>query len=104
MPDSSTDRELDRLLGFNENPEHDGFVLEVMHRVQHERRKRRIILACFGSIGAAFGLAGAVLLSDPIARIFSGLPPTATMQAVLIGVAAVAFYGWFMNEDISIST
>jgi len=104
MPDLSTDRELDRLLGFDDSPAPDGFVLQVMHRVQRERRKRRIILACFGSIGAVFGLAGAALLSDPIASIFSDLPPTATMQAVLIGVAAVAFYGWFMNEDISIST
>ena len=45
-----------------------------------------------------------MLLSDPITRILSNLPPTATMQAVLIGVAAVAFYGWFMNEDLSIGT
>jgi len=104
MPEMTPDHELDSLLGFHENPAPDDFVLDVMHRVQRERRRRRLILACFGSIGAVFGLTGAVLLSDPITRILSNLPPTATMQAVLIGVAAVAFYGWFMNEDISINT
>ena len=104
MPEMTPDRELDSLLGFHENPAPDDFVLDVMHRVQHERRSRRLILACFGSIGAVFGLIGAVLLSDPITRILSNLPPTGTMQAVLMGVAAVSFYAWFMNEDLSIGT
>lgn len=104
MPEMTPDRELDSLLGFHENPAPDDFVLDVMHRIQRERRSRRIILTCFGSLGAAFGLAGAVLLSDPIAHIFSDLPLTGTMQAVLFGVAAVALYGWFMNEDLNIGT
>lgn len=104
MPEITPDHELDRLLGFHEEPAPDDFVLEVMHRVQGEQRRRRLILACFGSIGALFGLTGAVLLSDPITQILSSLPPTGTMQAVLVGVAAVAFYGWFMNEDLSIAT
>lgn len=104
MPEMTPDHELDRLLGFQEQPAPDDFVLGVMRRVQREQRRRRLILACFGSIGAVFGLTGAVLLSDPITRILGSLPPTGTMQAVLIGVAVVAFYGWFMNEDISLAT
>lgn len=104
MPDPNPDRALDRLLGFHETLPSDEFVLEVMRRVQREQRSRKLILLIFGLVGAAFGAAGALLLSDPIARFFTSLPLTGTMQAVLIAVAAVAFYGWFMNEDISLDT
>jgi hypothetical protein len=104
MPDLIPDRELDQLLGFRESLPADAFVLDVMQRVQRERRSRKLILLIFGLVGAAFGAAGALLLSDPIARFFTTLPLTGTMQAVLIAVAAVAFYGWIMNEDISLDT
>jgi hypothetical protein len=104
MPEMTPDHELDRLLGFHEEPAPDGFVLEVMHRVQGEQRRRRLILAVFGLAGAAFGVAGALTLSGPISDIFSGLPVIGTMQVTLAAVASLAFYGWLMNEDISIST
>jgi len=108
MPETTQDRELDyplqRLLGFREAEAPDVFVLRVMQRVQRERRRRRLILSVFGLVGAAFGVIGAALLSDPIARVFTGLPLTETMQAVLIVGAAAAFYGWIMNEDISLGT
>ena len=104
MPESMQDRELDQLLGYRDTVQADAFILGVMHRVQRERRSRRVILAVFGLVGAVFGMAGALLLSEPIARTFTNLPLTGTMQAVLIGVAAVAFYGWAMNEDISLDT
>jgi len=104
MPESMQDRELDQLLGYRDTVQADAFILGVMHRVQRERRSRRVILAVFGLVGAVFGMAGALLLSEPIARAFTDLPLTGTMQAVLIGVAAVAFYGWAMNEDISLDT
>jgi uncharacterized protein YacL len=102
VPDPNPDRKLDQLLGFHESLPSEEFVLEVMHRVQREQRSRKLILTLFGLAGAAFGLAGAVLLSNPIAQLFSNLPLTNTMQAVLFAVAAVAFYGWLMNEDVSI--
>ncbi len=57
-----------------------------------------------GLLGAVFGLLGAASLADPIARLFTDLPATATMQAVLLAVAMVAFYGWFMNEDLSLES
>ncbi len=74
MPDLNHDRALDRLLEFREALPADEFVLDVMHRVQREQRSRKLILAIFGLVGAAFGVAGALLLSDPIARFFTNLP------------------------------
>jgi hypothetical protein len=103
MPDTDQDRELEQLLGFRAAATPDEFVLGVMQRVQRERRRRRLILFIFGLTGAAFGVAGAMLLSDPITRFFTGLPLTGTMQAALIVSAAVAFYGWIMNEDVSLA-
>jgi len=102
MPDPIADHQLDRLLEIRESLPADAFVLDVMHRVQRERRRRKLILLTCGVLGAAFGVAGALLLSEPIAHFFSNLPLTGTMQAVLIAVSAVAFYGWIMNEDISL--
>jgi uncharacterized protein YacL len=104
MPETIQDKELDRLLGFHEDLQGDEFALNVMHRVRQERRRRRLILTLCGLVGGAFGLLGAVLLSAPIARLFAGLPLIGTMQAVLIVVAAVAFYRWIMNDDVSLIT
>lgn len=108
MPDQTADRgpdlQLDELLGFREPLPADAFVLNVMHRVQRERRSRKLILLIFGLVGAGFGAAGTLLLSDPIARLFTSMPITGTMQAALIAVAAVAFYGWIMDEDIRLDT
>lgn len=104
MPDPTDNRRLDELLGFSEAVPNDEFVLRVMQRLRKEQRRRRLILTVCGLVGAAFGAVGAMLLSQPLARILIDLPPTGTMQAVLIGVAAIAFYGWMMNEDIRLDT
>jgi len=104
MPDPTGNHRLDELLGFNEAVPDDEFVLQVMQRLRKEQRRRQLILTSCGLVGAAFGAVGAMLLSQPMARILTGLPPTGTMQAVLIGVAAIAFYGWMMNEDIRLDT
>ena len=103
MPEPISSAELDRLLQSREDLAGDEFVLQVMHRLQHERRRRRIILYVFGLIGAAFGLAGAVLLSGPLKTVLANLPPMGTVQATLFAVAAVAFYAWFMNEDVDLT-
>ncbi|HLF30920.1 MAG TPA: hypothetical protein VI566_07820 [Xanthomonadales bacterium] len=93
---------LEQLLTFRETLPAEAFVLDVMQRVRREQRRRNIILFAFGLVGAAFGLAGAFLLAGPVAGIFSKLPVMATMQAVLLAVAALAFYVWSMNEDLGL--
>jgi len=103
MPESTQDRLLDQLLEYRDDLQGDAFVLEVMHRVRREQGSRKAILFGFGLIGALFGLAGAAMLSEPIARAFAGLPAMGTTQVALFVVAAVAFYGWFMNEDIDLT-
>lgn len=101
--DLALERLLDRLLGQREAVPDDQFVLTVMHGVQREQRRRKLILFVFGLLGAGFGLLGAALLSEPIARLFIGLPTTGIMQAALVAGAAAAFYVWFMNDDFSLS-
>ena len=91
MPDSTQDRFLDQLLEYREDPQGDEFVLEVMHRVRREQGSRKVILFVFGLIGALFGLAGAVLLSEPIAGVFANLPPIGTTQVALFVVRQLRF-------------
>ena len=104
MAESSTERALEQLLGHREMLPANGFVTGVMARVERYRRRRRLILWGTGLLGAVFGVLGAASLADPIARLFTDLPATGTMQAVLLAVALVAFYGWFMNEDLSLDS
>jgi uncharacterized membrane protein YsdA (DUF1294 family) len=105
VPDSSFDRELGQLLQYTEAPQSREFVHGVMRGVKREQRTRKLILWAFGLVGSLFGLAGAVMLSDSITRLFSftlTVPATEIMQAVLFIVAAAAFYIWFMNDDFSL--
>lgn len=101
MPDP-IDQTLKKLLAYPDTESGgDLFVVDVMRRVQAERRKRRLILALFGGTGALFGLAGAVMLSDPIGQVFSDLiPSTVYLQLPLFAAGAVAFYTWIMNDDL----
>ena len=105
MPDSSFDHELEALLEYSELPRPDTFVVDVIRSVNRERRTRKLILWAFGLVGALFGLAGAVMLSDSITRLFTftvTMPAMETMQVALIIVAAAAFYLWFMNDDLAL--
>lgn len=103
MADEHDELALDRLLGHREALPGDEFVLKVMHRVQRERRRRRLILSVFGLTGALFGLLGAYQVAGPIAALFAALPPTGLMQVALLAGAGAAFYTWFMNDDLSLS-
>ena len=103
MPDSTFDRELETLLEYSESPQGEAFIMDVMRSVKRERRTRKLILWAFGLVGALFGLAGAVILSNSITRLFTftiSMPATETMQVVLFIVAAAAFYIWIMNDDL----
>ncbi len=105
MPDSPLDQELEQLLEYSDTPQAEVFVANVMRGVQREQRTRKLILWAFGLVGTLFGLAGAVMLSDSITRLFTFariMPAMETMQAVLFIVAAAAFYLWFMNDDLSL--
>lgn len=107
MPESPLDHRLKQLLAYHDEPESSEFVADVMHDVRKEQRTRKVILWAFGLVGALFGLAGAVMLSDPITRLFTfsfSLPATETTQVALFIVAAAAFYTWFMNDELSVGS
>jgi len=107
VPDSSIDQQLEQLLEYQEEPQATAFVADVMAGIKREQRTRRLILWAFGLVGALFGLAGAVMLSDSITRLFTfsvTMPATETMQVVLFIVGAAAFYTWFMNDDLSLGS
>jgi hypothetical protein len=102
MPDA-TDKRLEELLAYNEDlePANDLFVTDVMRGIRRERRVRRWILFGCGGIGALFGVAGAVMLSAPIGQLFTeALPTFGLAQAALFTVGGLAFYTWFMNDDL----
>jgi VIT1/CCC1 family predicted Fe2+/Mn2+ transporter len=103
VPEQNDELNFEQLLAYSDEPDSDEFVANVMHKVRQERRKRQLVLFIFGLAGAAFGVLGAFLLSDSITRLFSSLPVTGTMQAALLVSAAVAFYVWFMNDDLNLT-
>lgn len=101
MPDAF-DRKLEELLAYPppEAPGDDLFVVDVMREVRGQKRRRQVILGVFGGIGAAFGLAGAALLSDAIGGLFAQhISLSALTQLPLLLAGAAAFYAWFMNDD-----
>lgn len=103
MPEDTIDQSLGQLLGYPDSTQADSgeFIATVMNQVRREQRTRNLILFAFGLVGALFGLAGALILSEKITWLFTEtLSGTTTMQVVLIVVAALAFYTWFMNDDL----
>jgi hypothetical protein len=104
MPDA-TDKRLETLLAYDDDldPANDLFVTDVMRGIRRERRMRRAILAGCGGVGALFGVAGAVMLSAPIGRLFTeAVPAFGLAQAALFAVGGLAFYAWFMNDDLAL--
>ncbi len=107
MPETPLDQELEQLLAYHHDPESSDFVASVMQDVRKEQLTRKVILWAFGLVGALFGLAGAVMLSDPIARLFTfsfSLPATETTQVALVLVAIAAFYTWCMNDELTVGS
>ena len=103
MPDP-IDRKLEELLAYPEpgDGDEDLFVVDVMRQVEKQRRLRKVILFLFGSIGAVFGLIGASLLSGSIGELLSGSISAMTwVQLPLLAAGALAFYTWFMNDDLA---
>lgn len=106
MPDTF-DTKLEQLLEFNEAPQGEAFVLNVMRSVQRQQRMRQVILWVFGLVGALFGLYGALMLSGPVRQALTAamsFPVMQTMQVSLLVTAAAAIYLWFMNDDFSLGS
>jgi hypothetical protein len=95
---------LDDLLQYHELPEDDDFVAGVMQGVQRQQRTRRLILAGTGLLGAVFGVAGAVLLSDDIGQLISqamtGKDAIYTGLTILAGMGVM---GWLLHDESSLS-
>jgi len=95
---------LDDLLQYHELPEADGFVATVIQGVQRQQRTRRLILAGTGLLGAVFGVAGAVLLSDDIAQlviqVMTGKDAIYTGLSILMSVGVM---GWLLHDESSLS-
>jgi hypothetical protein len=107
VPESPLDNQLEQLLAYHHEPDSSEFVAHVMRDVKREQRVRKVILWAFGLIGAMFGLVGAIMLSGPIARLFTfsfTLPATETTQVALVLVAVAAFYSWCMNDELTVGS
>jgi membrane associated rhomboid family serine protease len=87
---------LDELLAYHETPEDGAFTARVMRGVRRQQRLRRLILWSFGAVGAAFGVAGATLLAEPLVRVLAGVN---SLEAGVAVMAVVALVGWLLHEE-----
>lgn len=86
---------LDELLKYHDTPESDDFTLRVMQAVRRRQRQRRVILWGAGAVGAAFGVAGATMLVEPLAAAFEGAALPLSMALVLVTGATV----WLLQDE-----
>jgi hypothetical protein len=92
---------LDELLQYHQTPETEPFVVDVMKNVERQHKTRKLILAGSGLIGGLFGVAGAMMLSDPIAHLIVQISSEGTaMPFGLATISVVAFLGWLLQDDI----
>jgi len=91
----------DNLLAYHESPEEGDFTAQVMRGVRRQQRLRRLILWGFGAVGAVFGAAGFVLLSEPLGQLFGG---GRHLEVSLAVMAAVALLGWLLHEETGLGS
>jgi hypothetical protein len=87
---------LDELLRYDETPLEDDFTVQVMRTLHKRQRQRRAILWGAGAVGAAFGVAGAAMLAEPLAAVFEN-------AALPVGVGVVLVTGalaWLLQDEI----
>jgi len=87
---------LDELLAYHDTPEPGDFTAQVMRGVRRQERLRRLILIGSGALGAAFGVAGAALLAEPLSRLLGGFD---SLQMGVAVMAALALLGWLLHEE-----
>jgi hypothetical protein len=89
---------LDEMLKYHETPQDDKFVAGVIKSVQRQQRMRRLILTVTGVVGASFGVAGMLMISDSVNRLITDanvLP----VSVALVGL--VAFTAWLFQDEVA---
>jgi len=89
---------LDKILEYHETPQDDNFVTGVVKSVQRQQRMRRLILSVSGVVGASFGAAGMLMISDSVNRLITDanvLP----VSVALVGL--VAFMAWLFQDEVA---
>lgn len=89
---------LNETLKYHEDVEDSDFVIEVMSRIRHQQRVRRLILSAAGIAGGAFGAFGVLKLSNSLGQLITEanvLP----VSVSLIGVAV--FLAWLFRDEMS---
>jgi len=89
---------LDEMLKYHETPQEDHFVTGVIKGVQRQQRVRRLILTVTGVVGASFGAAGMLMISDSVNRLITDanvLP----VSVALVGL--VAFMAWLFQDEVA---
>jgi hypothetical protein len=95
---------LDKLLQYHQTPATDTFVPEVMKGIKRQQRRRQVILTGASVIGGLFGVAGAMMLSDPIGNLITQLSAGNTAMSVgLALMSGVAFLGWLLHDETRMS-
>ena len=89
---------LDEMLKYHESPQDDSFVTGVVKGVQRQQRMRRLILTVTGVVGACFGAAGMLMISDSVNRLITDanvLP----VSVALVGL--VVFMAWLFQDEVA---
>ena len=91
---------LDELLEYHQTPSDDTFVVDVMKEIKRQQKTRKLILLGSSVIGGLFGVVGATLLSDSIARLVAQLASgNAALPLGLAAMSAVAFLTWLLQDE-----
>ena len=93
----------EQLLQYTDEQLAEEFVAGVMQRVKREQRIRKAILLVSGIVGALFGLAGAVALSDSITQLFTlSMSATSALPVSLAIIGVLLFLGWLLNDEMTL--
>ena len=89
---------LDEMLKYHETPPDDDFVTGVIKGVQRQQRMRRLILTVTGLVGASFGVAGVMIISDSVNRLITDVNML-PVSVALVGL--VAFIAWLFQDEVA---